>query len=84
VGEFSEVKEEEGSYTPLWYKEQVVGAVVRTKRGVKPLFISPGNRITLDESVKIVLACCGKYRMPEPTRQAHLLVSGLRRRQEVV
>ena len=83
VGEFSKLKEEKGSYTPLWYKEQVVGAVVRTKRGVKPLFISPGNRITLDESVKIVLECCGKYRMPEPTRQAHLLVSDLRRRQEV-
>jgi deoxyribonuclease V len=83
VGEFSGVKEEKGSYAPLWYKEQMVGAVVRTRRGVKPLFISPGNRITLDESVKIVLACCGKYRVPEPTRQAHLLVSGLRRRQEV-
>ena len=80
VGEFSEVKKEKGSYTPLWYKEQMVGAVVRTKRDVKPLFISPGNRITLDESVKIVLGCCGKYRMPEPTRQAHLLVSRLRRR----
>jgi deoxyribonuclease V len=83
VGEFSEVEEQKGSSAPLWYKEQVVGAVVRTRRGVKPLFISPGNRITLDESVKIVLACCGKYRMPEPTRQAHLLVSGLRRLQEV-
>lgn len=83
VGDFSKVKEKKGSYTPLWYKEQVVGAVVRTKRGVKPLFISPGNRITLDEAVKIVLECCGKYRMPEPTRQAHLLASGIRRRQEV-
>jgi deoxyribonuclease V len=83
VGEFSEVKKEKGSHTPLWYKEQMVGAVVRTRRGVKPLFISPGNRITLDESVKIVLECCGKYRMPEPTRQAHLLVSSLRRRQGV-
>ena len=83
VGEFSEVEEQKGSCAPLWYKEQMVGAVVRTRQGVKPLFISPGNRITLDESVKIVLECCGKYRMPEPTRQAHLLVSGLRRRQEV-
>jgi deoxyribonuclease V len=83
VGEFSQLNEEKGSYAPLFYKEQVVGAVLRTRQGVKPLFISPGNRITLDESVKIVLNCCGKYRMPEPTRQAHLLVSHLRRRQEV-
>jgi deoxyribonuclease V len=84
VGEFSEVGEEKRSYAPLWYKERVVGAVVRTRRRVRPLFISPGNGIALDDSVKIVLECCVKYRMPEPTRQAHLLVSGLRRRQEVV
>lgn len=84
VGEFSEVGEKKGSYAPLWYKERVVGAVVRTRLRVRPLFISPGNGISLDDSVKIVLECCGKYRLPEPTRQAHLLVSGLRRRQEVV
>ncbi len=83
VGEFSEVGETKGSYTYLWYKGNVVGAVLRTRRGVKPLFISPGNRITLDETVEVVLRCCLKYRMPEPTRQAHLLVSGLMRRQEV-
>ncbi len=83
VGDFSELGQQKGSYTPLWYKGQTVGAVLRTRRGVKPLFISPGNRITLDESVEIVLACCRKYRMPEPTRQAHLLVSGLRRRQSI-
>jgi deoxyribonuclease V len=82
VGDFSKLGRQKGSYAPLWYKEQMVGAVLRTRRDVKPLFISPGNRITLDESVKMVLACCGKYRMPEPIRQAHLLVSGLRRRQE--
>jgi deoxyribonuclease V len=83
VGAFSEVGHQRGSYAPLWYKEQMVGAVLRTRQGVNPLFISPGNRITLDESVKIVLECCRKYRIPEPTRQAHLLVSGLRRRREV-
>ncbi len=75
--------EKKGSYASLWYKERVVGAVVRTRRRVRPLFISPGNRIGVNDSVKIVLECCLKYRMPEPTRQAHLLVSGLRRRQEV-
>lgn len=83
VGEFSEVGQKRGSYASLWYKERVVGAVVRTRRRVRPLFISPGNRIGVNDSVKIVLECCLKYRMPEPTRQAHLLVSGLRRRQEV-
>ena len=82
VGEFIDVGKKKGSCANLWYNGQVVGAVVRTRQGVKPLFISPGNRITLDESVKMALSCCGGYRMPEPTRQAHLLVNGLRRSQE--
>ena len=82
VGEFSEVGEEKGCFTHLWYKGHVVGEVVRTRRGVKPLFVSPGHKITLEESVNMVLGCCRKYRLPEPTRQAHLLVSALRRRQE--
>ena len=82
VGEFSGVGEMKGSRENLWYNGQVVGAVVRTRQGVKPLFISPGNKITLEESVKMALNCCGRYRLPEPTRQAHLLVNGLRRSQE--
>lgn len=82
VGEFSEVGEEKGSYARLWYHGDVVGAVVRTRRGVRPLFISQGNKITLDESLKLVLGCCHKFRIPEPTRQAHLLVSGIRQNQE--
>jgi deoxyribonuclease V len=84
VGEFSEVGEEKGSYAHLWYQGHVVGTVLRTRRGVKPLFISQGNKITLDESLKLVLGCSRKYRIPEPTRQAHLLVTNLRRSQEVV
>ena len=82
VGEFSGVDEEKGSYAPLLYNGQVVGAVVRTRRGVKPMFVSPGNRITLEEAVDMVIGCCRKYRMPEPTRQAHLLVTRLRRQED--
>jgi len=84
VGEFSEVGEEKGRFTHLWYNGHVVGEVVRTRRGVKPLFVSPGHKITIEESVNMVLGCCLKYRLPEPTRQAHLLVSRLRRGQEAV
>ena len=84
VGEFSEVGEERGRFTHLWYKGHVVGEVVRTRRGVKPLFVSPGHKVTLEESVNMVLGCCRKYRLPETTRQAHLLVSRLRRGQEAV
>jgi deoxyribonuclease V len=79
VGDFSEVGEKKGDYTLLRYEGRVIGAVVRTRTGVKPLFVSPGNKITLKESLTMVLGCCARYRIPEPTRQSHLLVSGLRR-----
>jgi deoxyribonuclease V len=82
VGEFSEVGNRRGDYSPLQYRDQVVGGVLRTREGVKPLFISPGNGITLEESLSIVISCCPKYRIPEPIRQAHLLVNGCRKREE--
>ena len=50
---------------------EVVAAAVRTKLRSKPLYISPGNKIDLDTSVKLVLGACRGYRLPEPTRQAH-------------
>ena len=79
VGEFSEVGGEKGDYSPLQYKNRIIGAVLRTRKGVKPLFISPGNKITLKDSLKIVLSCTVRYRMPEPTREAHLLVNRIRK-----
>jgi len=60
-----------------------VGAVVRTKRGVKPVFVSPGHRIDLPTSVKMVLATCQRFRMPEPLRLAHQL-AGRTARGEIV
>ncbi|HEX7651367.1 MAG TPA: endonuclease V [Candidatus Paceibacterota bacterium] len=53
----------------------IIGAAVRTKRMVAPMFISPGHLITLEDSVRLVLACVRKHRLPEPTRQAHLAVN---------
>lgn len=79
VGEFSTVGLEKGNYAKLYYKGRVIGAVLRTRKGVKPLFISPGNKINLSASMKIVLGCSIKYRLPEPTRQAHLLVNRIRK-----
>jgi deoxyribonuclease V len=84
LGESSEVGEEKGSYSPLRHNGRPVGAVVRTRKGVKPVFVSPGHYITLDESIKWVLRCSTRYRIPEPTRKAHLLVNGLRRREGVL
>jgi len=82
VGTSSDVGEERGSFSPLRYEGKTVGGVLRTRTRVKPLFISPGNKITVEESLKMVLDCCPKYRMPEPTRQAHILVNRIRRMEE--
>ncbi|MBW2016603.1 MAG: deoxyribonuclease V [Deltaproteobacteria bacterium] len=78
VGEYRGLGEAKGSRVPLLYRGETVGVVLRTRKGVKPLFVSPGHRITLDESVRFTLSCVKRYRLPEPTRLAHLLASRLR------
>jgi deoxyribonuclease V len=65
--------EEAGSWLPLVDKQEVVGAVVRTRTRVNPMIISLGHRISLETSIRYVLACCKGYRLPEPTRQADKL-----------
>jgi deoxyribonuclease V len=80
VGEFSEPANEKGRFSLLRHKDLIIGAVARTRAGVKPVFVSPGNQITLEESLQIVFRCCPKYRIPEPIRKAHLLVTELRKR----
>jgi len=68
---------EAGAWTPLIDhgrgRNEVIGATLRTKTGVKPMLISPGHKVTLADAIEVVLACTTKYRMPEPTRLAHLL-----------
>jgi deoxyribonuclease V len=77
VGEFSAVGLKRGDYSYLLYKGRKVGAVVRTRSDVKPLFISPGYAVSMDDAVRLILKCGGRYRIPEPTRQAHLLCKRL-------
>jgi deoxyribonuclease V len=69
----SALGEEAGSWVPLTDKKEVIGAVVRTRTRVNPLFISTGHMISLETSIKYVLACGRGYRLPEPTRQADKL-----------
>jgi deoxyribonuclease V len=71
-----------GAQTPLMFREQIIGSVLRTKRNSNPLYVSPGNLIDLAGAVQLVLQCCRGYRLPEPTRQAHLYVNGFRRERE--
>lgn len=62
----------------LRFAGRVVGAVVRTRTGVKPLYVSVGHRVTLDEAVRWTLRCGRGVRLPEPTRRAHQYVSRLK------
>jgi deoxyribonuclease V len=78
VGEHEEPGQEKGSTEDLIYRKKVIGRVVRTRKGVSPVYVSVGNRIDLNSAVELVLACCTKYRLPETTRQAHNAANKLR------
>jgi deoxyribonuclease V len=78
-GDSTEPAAEAGSCSPLTDRGAVIGSVVRTKARVQPVFVSPGHRIDLDSSVRWVLACCRRHRLPEPTRLAHLYVNEVRK-----
>jgi deoxyribonuclease V len=71
-GNHESVGEEKGATAPLVYRGQVVGMALRSKDRVKPLYVSVGHLITLDEAVEYVLRCCLKHRLPETTRLAHV------------
>jgi len=78
VGEFDKVGEAKGDYTYLRYRKRIAGAVVRTRSHVRPIFVSPGYHTTIDDCIRLALATCTRYRIPEPTRQANILVNSLR------
>lgn len=72
-GRYTEPAAEKGSGAPLRARGEVVGVALRTRDRVKPVFVSPGHRISLDTAVQIVLDCCTRYRRPDPLRRAHAL-----------
>ena len=78
TGDFEEPPPGKGAYTFLKAQSETIGAVVRTRTGVKPVFVSVGNRCVLDDAIGIVLACTIKSRLPEPTRLAHQAVAKLK------
>lgn len=79
VGTHRQPGKRRGSLEPLLDHGERIGAVLRTRHGVAPVFVSQGDRIGLDAAVQTVLDTCGGYRLPEPTRRAHLLVNKMRR-----
>jgi deoxyribonuclease V len=76
-GKHGDLGDDPGDCVSLVDGAEVVGSALRTKRRVKPVYVSIGHRIDLDEACRWVLACCRGYRLPEPTRLAHQLASGV-------
>ena len=75
IGTHSELPEAKGQWVPLLDKGERIGAVLRSRTGTQPLYISPGHRISLETALDHVLACTPKYRLPETTRLADRLAS---------
>ncbi len=73
IGDFQEPDIKKGSRSHLYYRGKKVGAVLRTRRNVNPVFVSPGHLIDISSSVDIVMNCISKYRIPEPIRRADSL-----------
>ena len=82
IGKYEEPKEMAGSYSELIDRDEVVGAALRTQDGVSPVFVSVGHKVDIESAIESVMRCTGEYRIPEPTRRAHILVNALRRGEE--
>jgi deoxyribonuclease V len=77
IGTHANLPENKGEWVKLKHGTECIGAVLRSREKVKPLYISTGHRISLETSVKMVMSCITKYRLPETTRAAHKLASNL-------
>ena len=75
-GNYDEVDSEAGSFQSILHDNSIVGAALRTRGKIKPLYISPGHKIDLLSSIEWTLKCCRGYRLPEPSRLAHLASKG--------
>lgn len=76
IGQHDPLDELRGAWQPLVDQGEIVGAALRTRPGVKPVYVSIGHRLSLETAIELVLRCTGKYRLPEPARLAHHLASG--------
>lgn len=75
-GSHDTVPQKRGAWTPLKHGDEIIGAVLRTRAGVKPVYVSPGHRIDLETALRYVMGCTTQYRLPETTRLADRLASG--------
>lgn len=77
VGRHGPLGLERGAWAELVDRGEAVGAALRTKDGVAPVYVSVGHKVDLPTALRLVLACCRGRRLPEPTRQAHRAAGGL-------
>ena len=70
-GEYYEVGNNKGDWSPVYYAGETVGAALRSRTGVRPIFISPGNHITIEKALEFTLQTCTAYRLPQSIRAAH-------------
>lgn len=75
IGEYEQVPQKRGSWQPLIHNQETIGAVLRSRSNVKPIYVSSGHRISLPTAIDYVLRCTPKYRLPETTRIADKLAS---------
>ena len=81
VGEYDMPEQDKGSVKPLFFRNEIIGAVVRTRRNVKPVFVSPGHLMNTRLAIEIILHCCLRFRLPEPIRWAHKRSQGIKKRE---
>ncbi len=77
IGIRDELPSEKGQWVPLLDKGETIGAVLRTRTNVSPVYVSIGHRISLATAIDYVLRCTTRFRLPETTRLAHRLASGM-------
>ncbi len=81
TGAHDTIPDARGAWTALKDGKETIGAVLRSRQGVKPIFVSVGHRVSLTTAVRLVMECTGKYKLPETTRLAHSFASLTARRQ---
>jgi deoxyribonuclease V len=76
TGKHEVVPDRKGAWVPLRDGEDVIGAVLRTRRGVRPVYVSPGHKVSLESAIRLTLDCVTRFRLPETTRWADRLAGG--------
>jgi deoxyribonuclease V len=82
VGVYDPPADNRGACSDLTYRDKIIGKVLRTRPGIKPIFVSVGHRANLLQGIRLIMSCCTKYRIPEPLRRAHGLVTAARNKIE--